>query len=163
MTIIDMCQDSMSQNEIYELVADFGEVYGGALPRNSHLARGIDWPENWLEISDKIGDVRAEILCQGLDIPSPDELKHLTHWQVNQALAANNPDIIATIWLCCKNDEDEIIAVEGWGASLFTELKFKLIDRYPDKNSAIKDLRMRYLFNADDLDDKINFNRLNIN
>lgn len=141
----------MTQNELYDLVADHGEAYGPALRRDSYLARGIDWPENWLKIAHHISETRAHLLCHGLATPTPDEMKYLIRWQVEKALDEQNPDIVPTLWLCRHMEDDELIAVEGWGASLHTELKFKLIGRYPDETTAIKDLRKLYLFDSDEI------------
>ena len=41
---------TLSQNALYELVADFGEVIGIGLRRDSHLLRGVDDPGNWLSL-----------------------------------------------------------------------------------------------------------------
>lgn len=141
----------MTENDLYELVADCGHVYGPALRRDIYLAKGVDWPRNWLEIADEIGETRAEALSNGTITPSPVELKQLIRWQVDRALDDENPDLIATIWLCQKAPDEDVIAVEGWGASLNTELKFKLIGHYPDETSAIKDLRALYIFSVTDL------------
>lgn len=140
----------MTQNELYELVADFGRAYGSALRRDCYLAKGVDWPENWLNIADEIGEARAMELSEGLSTPTSDELKSLIRWQVDHALDDDNPDIVATLWLCQKSGEDDIVAVEGWGTSLHTELKFELIGRYHDETSAIKDLHTQYIFRDDE-------------
>lgn len=141
----------MTENELYELVADFGHVYGTALRRDIYLAKGLDWPQNWLEIADEIGETRAEMLSEGLSPPTPAEMQSVIRWQVDRALDYEDPDLVATVWLCQKSADDDVIAVEGWGTSLNTELKFKLIGHYPDETSAIKDLRSRYIFSVTDL------------
>jgi hypothetical protein len=141
----------MTENDLYELVADYGQVYGPALRRDIYLARGVDWPRNWLEISNEIGEARAEALSEGLSTPTSSELQSLIRWQVDRALEDEDPALVATLWLCQKVSDDDVIAVEGWGASLYTELKFKLIGHYPDETSAIKDLRLLYIFSVTDL------------
>ena len=141
----------MTQNELYELVADFGRAYGSALRRDCYLAKGVDWPEDWLNIGDEISEARAEELSEGVATPTADELRRLIRWQVDHALDEEDPEIVATLWLCQKSDEDEIIVVEGWGTSLRTELKFELIGRYPDETSAIKDLHTHYIFRHDEM------------
>lgn len=144
----------MTQNELYELVADFGEVYGTALRRDSYLTRGIDWPENWLNIDHVIGEHRAELLCNGQVTPTQDEMRGLIRWQVERALDLQDPDVTPTLWFCHNNDDDEIFVIEGWGDSLTVELKFKLIGRFPDETTAIKELKRQYIFSVEDLDEK---------
>lgn len=142
----------MTENELYEMVADFGEVYGTGLRRDSYLARGIDWPENWLETVDEIGLDRAKELRAGVVTPSHSELRSLICWQINQALTEANPEITPTIWLCHTPEDDDVLAIEGWGNSLHTELKFRLIGRYPDETTAIIAIRKNYIISIDDVD-----------
>lgn len=141
----------MTENDLYELVADCGYVYGPALPRDIYLANGVDWPRNWLEVADEIGDARAEALSDGLSTATSTELHHLIRWQVDHALDAEDPALVATIWLCQKTPDDDVFAVESWGTSLNTELRFNLIGRYPDRTLAIKGLRSLYIFDSSDL------------
>lgn len=141
----------MTQNEIYEMVADFGEVYGTALRRDSYLTRGIDWPENWLALGGTIGDERAEQLSEGQHTPTQDELRCLIRWQIEHALAEENPSITPTIWLCQKDRDDAVVAIEGWGDSISTELKFVFIGRYCDEFEAVNAIRKSYIFDADEL------------
>lgn len=141
----------MTQNELYELVADHGRAYGMALRRDCYLAKGVDWPENWLELTDDIGETRAAELSTGEDLPTAAELRQLIRWQVGRAIDAEDPELVATIWLCQSTTDDEVIAVEGWGTSLHMELKFRLIGHYPDETSALKDVKTQYIFDCDDV------------
>lgn len=141
----------MTENELYELVADHGRAFGSAVRRDCYLAKGVDRPENWLEIIDEIDETRAEALSAGLCIPTSSELRCLIRLQIDRALDDDNPELVATIWLCQMTIDDDVIAVEGWGTSLNTELKFRLIGRYPDETSAIRAVRSEYIFNSDEL------------
>lgn len=141
----------MTQNEIYEMVADHGEVYGTALRRDSYLVRGIDWPENWLALPDIMTEERAEQLSEGLSAPTSEEFKSLIRWQVEKALIEENPNITPTIWFCQTDPDSGVIAVEGWGDSMSTELKFVQIGRFADRFEALKELHKLYIFSVDDL------------
>ena len=141
----------MTQNELYELVADFGEVCGTALRRDSSLARGIDWPENWLEVADAIGEARAETLSEGRDAPTATELRHLIRWQVGRALLEENSEVTPTIWFCQPDAESDVLVVEAWGVFMRTKLTFRLIGRYPTQIDAAHELKKDYLFDVDDL------------
>ena len=141
---------SMSENELYEIVADLGEFQGIALRRDSHLVRSIDWPDNWLEIADDIGEARAETLRIGTATPSDAELRRLIRWQIDRALDDQNPEITPSIWFC-RNDDEEILAVEGWGNDLRTFLRFRCIGCYPNEISARQALAAFYIFSSDDL------------
>lgn len=141
----------MTQNEIYEMVADFGEAYGTALRRDSYLVRGIDWPENWLALPDIVTEERAELLSAGHLTPTPEEFKSLIQWQVEKALSEENPSITPTIWFCQTHPDSDVIAIEGWGDSMATELKFVEIGRYADRFDALKELQKLYIFSVDDL------------
>jgi hypothetical protein len=131
----------MTQNELYELVAEHGEFYGMSLRRDSYLLRGVDQPESWLEIADEIGEDRARLLSEGAVDPLEIELSHLIRWQADQALAEENDAIVPAIWLCQPDDDSNIIVIEGWGRSIDTELKFVLIGRYPTEIDAIHEIR----------------------
>jgi len=141
----------MTQNELYELVAEFGEAYGTALRRDSHVARGIDWPENWLKIGHVIGEERAAHLYAGTPSPTLEEMKFWFSWQVENAMDQQDPGITPTLWLCESKEDDEILAVESWGRFLQTELVFRLRGRYPDETSGIKDLKTLYYFSGDEV------------
>ena len=76
----------MDQNSLFELTAEYGEVYGTALPRDSYLLKVVDYQENWIRLSYQIGSDRANALTDGLVKPEPWELKAMIRWQVDQAL-----------------------------------------------------------------------------
>ena len=136
----------MAQNSLYELTAEYGEVYGTALPRDSYLLKIIDYPNNWLKISDVIGFERAHQLAIGDGIPLATEIKSMIRWQVGNALNIADASVTPVIWLCDISDTGEIIAVESWDDSLEAEMKFRLIGKYQSQSSAIKDLERHYIF-----------------
>ena len=136
----------MDQNSLYELTAEYGEVYGTALPRDSYLLKAIDYPNNWLKICDVIGSERALQLAIGDGIPLATEIKLMIRWQVANALNIADASVTPVIWLCDISDTGEVIAVESWDESLAVELKFRLIGKYQSHSSAIKDLERRYIF-----------------
>jgi hypothetical protein len=103
----------MEPNDLYELVADYGEFYGMALRRDSHLLRGVDLTENWLDIVEIIGEERAQDLSEGKTVPTHIELSYLTRWQAAQALQAENDAIVCGIWLCQPDADDVVFAIEG--------------------------------------------------
>ena len=136
----------MDQNSLYELTAEYGEVYGTALPRDSYLLKIIDYPNNWLKICDVIGSERALQLAIGDGIPLATEIKSMIFWQVANALNIADANVTPVIWLCNISDTGEVIAVESWDESLAVELKFRLIGKYQSKSTAIEDLERHYIF-----------------
>jgi len=136
----------MDQNSLYELTAEYGEVYGVALPRESYLLKTIDSPNNWLNVSDIIGTERAHQLAKNEVVAQTAELKALIRWQVDNALNIADANVTPVIWLCNISDTGEVIAVESWDESLAVELKFRLIGKYQSKSTAIEDLERHYIF-----------------
>lgn len=142
---------SVDQNTLYEWVADYGEVYGQALPRDSFLLKTVDDPEHWLKISGDIGFERAQFLAKGYDQPSALEMQALIYWQVDQALKGGNIHRAPVLWLCPLHDTDEVLAVESWDDDLEVELKFKLIGKYQTRSAAIDELNAHYIFHASEI------------
>ena len=136
----------MDQNSLYELTAEYGEVYGVALPRESYLLKTIDSPNNWLNVSDIIGTERAHQLAKNEVVAQTAELKALIRWQVDNALNIADANVTPVIWLCNISDTGEVIAVESWDESLAVELKFRLIGKYQSNSTAIEDLERHYIF-----------------
>jgi hypothetical protein len=145
----------MDQNSLFELVANYGEVYGTALPRENYLLKTIDRPDNWLEITDIVGVERAQILAKGEDMPLALEMQALIAWQVEHALMLADTTVTPVIWLCSLHDTSEVIAVESWDESLEVELKFRLIGKYKSSSSAIEHLGKAYIFNASEIDQRL--------
>ena len=141
--------EALSQNLLYELVTDFGEVIGIGLRRDSHLVRGIDDPVNWLEIADQIGSDRAVELKNNLVEPSFTEVQQLIFWQVKSALDHLHADITPTIWLC-QADGGQVLVIECWGDAIEVELMFRVIGKYPSRRSALDELNHVYIFHVDD-------------
>ncbi len=138
----------VDQTSLYELVADYGEVYGHALPRDSFLLKSIDQPDHWINLSDAIGFERAQQLAAGADQPSASEMQALIFWQVEQALEAGEIHVTPVIWLCPLQDSSAVLAVESWDDDMDVELKFRLIGKYQTRSSAIEDLNTQYIFDA---------------
>ena len=136
----------MDQNSLYELAAEYGEVYGAALSRDSYLLKTIDSPNNWLKLCDVIGYERAHQLANNEVVAQQNEMKALIRWQVDNALNIADASVTPFIWLCNISDTGEVIAVESWDDSLEVELKFRLIGKYQSKSSAIEDLERHYIF-----------------
>lgn len=136
----------MDQNSLYELTAEYGEVYGVALPRESYLLKTIDSPNNWLNVSDIIGTERAHQLAKNEVVAQIAEMKALIRWQVDNALNIADANVTPVVWLCNISDTGEVIAVESWDESLAVELKFRLIGKYQSKSTAIEDLERHYIF-----------------
>lgn len=141
----------MDQNSLYELTAEYGDVYGIALPRDSYILKTVDSPDNWLKLSDVIGSERAHQLAKSDSMPDAVELKAMISWQIDNALNIADTSVTPFIWLCNISDTGEVIAVESWDDSLEVEWKFKLIARYSAKSSAVEDLERRYIFNSCDI------------
>jgi hypothetical protein len=141
---------TLSQNALYELVADFGEVIGIGLRRDSHLLRGIDDPRNWLKLTDEIGRDRASKLKSNSVDASSSEVQHLIRWQVKNALDHLNAEMTPTIWLC-QSDDGQVLAIEGWGDAIEVELIFCMIGRYPSRTHALDQIKLLYVFDVDDL------------
>ncbi len=141
---------ALSQNALYELVADFGEVIGIGLRRDSHLLRGVDDPGNWLKLADNIGRDRAAKLKGNSVEPSSVEVQHLIRWQVKNALDHLNAEMTPTIWLC-QSDDGQVLAIEGWGDAIDVELIFCMIGRYPSRAHALDQIKRLYVFDVDDL------------
>lgn len=142
--------DTFSQNDLYELVADFGEALGIGLRRDSHLAHAIDDPKNWINLKDEIGSARVHELSAQLVEPSADELDRLFRWQVKTALDQLNAEITPTIWLC-QADGGQVLAIEGWGDAIEVELLFRIIGKYPSRSDALGELSLLYIFDVNDL------------
>ncbi|MEN9753991.1 MAG: hypothetical protein RLZ07_373 [Pseudomonadota bacterium] len=142
--------EALSQNLLYELVTDFGEVVGIGLRRDSHLLRGIDDPVNWLELADQIGSDRAVELKKNLVEPSFTEVQQLICWQVKNALDHLHADITPTIWIC-QADGGQVLLIEGWGDAIEVELMFRVIGKYPSRTPALDELNRLYIFQVDDL------------
>ena len=142
----------MDQNSLYELVADYGEVYGTALRRDSFLLKTVDHPDHWLKLSDAIGFERAQQLATGTDQPSSLEMQAMIFWQVEQALQTGDIHKTPVLWLCPLHDTSEVLAVESWDDKMDVELKFKLIGKYKNRSAAIDDLNTHYIFNACDIE-----------
>ncbi len=140
----------MDQNSLYELTAEYGEVYGYALPRDSYLLKTVDTPDNWLKLCDRIGCDRAHQLAKGDGMADANELQALFGWQADHALNIADASVTPVIWLCNMNDTGEVIAVESWDDSMEVELKFRMIGKYKSKSSAIDHLEQHYIFNACD-------------
>ncbi len=138
----------LDQNSLYELAAEYGEVYGVALPRESYLLKTVDSPANWLNLSDIIGSERAHRLANNEVIAQITEMKALISWQVANALNIADASVTPVIWLCNISDTAEVIAVESWDDSMAVELKFRLIGKYQSKSSAIEDLEKHYIFDV---------------
>ena len=141
----------MDQNSLFELTAEYGEVYGTALPRDSYLLKVVDYQENWIRLSYQIGSDRANALTNGLVKPEPWELKAMIRWQVDQALDIADTSVTPIIWLCHINDTGDIVAIESWDHSMDVELKFRFIGRFKNYSSAIEHLHQHYIFDALDI------------
>jgi hypothetical protein len=141
----------LDQNSLYELVSEYGEVYGNALPRDSYLLKTVDHANNWLQLSDVIGDQRADQLYNGHDLPSASEMRLLLEWQVEQALEISDPSVTPIIWLCKIDDTGDFFAVESWDDSFYVELKFRLVGKYRLRAQAVDDLNKGYIFNIADV------------
>ena len=143
--------NEQSQNALYELLADLGEVYARALRRDSPFMRGIDIPENWLELSPQIAEARAKVLFEGAN-PTKAELQLLIQWQVTHALEQLDPDVIPTLWICHSHDSAECVVIESWGDTLETQLILKWIGRYSDINAAHHAIDTLYVTSKDNLE-----------
>jgi hypothetical protein len=77
----------VDQNSLFELVAEYGDVYGTALPRDSSLLKTVDAAQNWLALSDALGSDRARQLAGNEGDPKPSEMQALIRWQADRALA----------------------------------------------------------------------------
>ena len=141
----------MDKNSLYELITEYGEVYGTALPRDSYLLKTIDNPDNWLKISDIIGSEKARLLANNNAVPEPTEMKALISWQVDHALNIAETNVTPVIWFCKMSDTGSLIAVESWDDSIDVELKFRLIGKYQSKSSAIEYLEKHYIFDSYDI------------
>lgn len=141
----------VDQNSLFELVAEYGDVYGTALPRDSSLLKTVDAAQNWLALSDALGSDRARQLAGNEGDPKPSEMQALIRWQADRALAVADIGVTPVIWLCALNDTGEVIAVESWDDRLDVELKFRLVGKYKSKSSAIDYLEQHYIFDAGDL------------
>ena len=51
-----------------------------------------------------------------------------------------------SIWLCNISVTSEVMTVESCDDSLAVEMKFRLINKYQSKLSAIGDLELHYIF-----------------
>lgn len=141
---------TLSQNALYELVADFGEVIGIGLRRDSHLLRGVDDHRNWLKLTDEIGRDRASKLKSNSVDASSSEVQLLIRWQVKNALDHLNAEMTPTIWLC-QSDDGQVLAIEGWGDAIEVELIFCMIGRYASRTHALDQIKLLYVFDVDDL------------
>ena len=141
----------VDQNSLFELVAEYGDVYGSALPRESYLLKTVDAPRNWLALSGVIGSERAQQLANNEGEPEPSEMQALLIWQVDHALNIADASVTPVIWLCHLNDTGEVIAVESWDDSLEVELKFRLIGKYESKSAAVTYLETHYIFDVSDV------------
>ena len=133
----------MTQNDLYELVADFGIYVCCALRRDHYLARMIDPQGNWDDIKANIGSDRVALLKDDPSQATDREFKSIIDMQIRNALESQNPDTTPTIWLC-ERDSGTITMIEGWGEEITVELRFHVIGHYPSRDSALDDLHHLY-------------------
>ena len=145
-----MSDQALSQNDLYDLVADFGECLGMGLRRDSHLTRGVSDSKNWLKLSNEIGSDRAIKLSEGLCIPTRREESRMIQFQIENALSALNPDDVPSLWLCTA-DDDRVLLIEGWGESMDVELLFNLIGSYSSRDEVFEQMKSLYITEIDDL------------
>ena len=138
----------MTQNDLYELVADFGEFICTGLKRDHYLARMIEGPEAWLMLADIVGDERAACLKNDPDQATAFEINTLIQRQIHEALDEQDPDITPALWMC-ESDNGQITLIEGWGEELTIELRFCVIGQYPSREDALDDLHRHYFTKLD--------------
>jgi hypothetical protein len=134
---------SITQNDLYELVADFGVFLCTALRRDHYLTRMIDEPGNFLSLADTLGHERATVLKNHPERATDSEVKALIEKQIRDALEAQDPEITPAIWLC-ESDNGNITLIEGWGEDLKSYLRFRVIGHYDSRNDALDDLHRLY-------------------
>lgn len=137
---------ALTENDLFELVADFGEFICIALRRDHYLSRMIDAPEKFVSLAEIIGHERAAFLKDHPESATETEVRSLIEKQIHEALDAQNPEITPTIWLC-ESDNGQITMIEGWGEDLNTYLSFRVVGHYASRESALDDLHRLYFTN----------------
>lgn len=140
---------ALTEHDLYELVADFGEFICVALRRDHYLTRMIDEPEKFQSLAGTLGRKRAAFLKDHPESASEAEMGTLIEKQIREALDAQNPEITPAIWLC-ESDNGQITMIEGWGEDLNTYLSFRVVGHYASRKSAIDNLHRLYFTNLSD-------------
>jgi hypothetical protein len=132
-----------TQNDLYEMVADFGAFLCIALRRDHYLARMVDQPETFLALADQIGDDRARLLQAFPEHATDIEFKTLIKKQIENALEQQHPDVTPALWLC-EADNGQLTLIESWGEDINVELRFQIVGHYASRDDALDDLRRLY-------------------
>jgi hypothetical protein len=130
--------------DLDELIAERGEFFGHALPRDSSTANELSWEPDWLALEDPLGGQRAELLNSGASDPSDDEVGLMLSWQVQQALKAQDDDVTPGIWFCGETKkENKIVVIVCWGAGW--ETSRRLFGVFPNRDEAVAELRKEFI------------------
>jgi hypothetical protein len=133
--------------DLDQLIEKSGNFFGHAVPRDSATATQVSWYPDWLNLSDRIGEKRAELLqAHGAD-PTDQEQSLMIRCQIEQALEDPDDDVTPGIWFCPR--KGELVVVVCWGGGW--DCSRKLFGVFKNREDATAALREKFILSVEEL------------